>query len=95
MGIVSSARRAGHCAELTAGPSEACPRPLPGGSPIKMCRNARRKGKKKKKKSSAELGPNVKITARRLIMGNLAAAAVAGVRAPEGPVYSLIKGLQT
>lgn len=60
MGIVSSAF-AGHCAELTAG---AYPRPLPGGSPIKMCRNARRK------KSSAELNPNVKITAL-LIMGTL------------------------
>lgn len=47
MGIVSSAR-AGHCAELTTGPSEAYPRPLPGGSPIKKCRNARRREEKEK-----------------------------------------------
>lgn len=42
--------------ELTAGPSEADPRPLPGGSPIKMCRNARRK-------KLHRTGSNSKITA--------------------------------
>lgn len=57
MGIVSSVF-AGHCNELTARPTKAYPRPLPGGSPIKMCRNAGRK--------TTELDPNIKITARLL-----------------------------
>lgn len=42
MGIVRSSS-AGHCAELTAKPAEAKRSPLPGGSPIKMCRNVKRK----------------------------------------------------
>lgn len=54
MGIVPSAF-SGHCAELTARPAEAKPSPPPGGSPIKMCRNARRK--------VTELDPHIKITA--------------------------------
>lgn len=54
MGIVPSAF-AGHCAELTARPAEAKPSPLPGGSPIKMCRNARRK--------VTELDPHIRIIA--------------------------------
>lgn len=42
MGIVRSSS-VGHCAELTAKPAEAKRSPLPGGSPIKMCRNVKRK----------------------------------------------------
>lgn len=87
MGIVSSAF-AGHCAELTAGPSKAYSRPLPGGSPIKMCRNARRK----RKLCRAGSKHKDHCTAHH---GDSAAAAVAAVCAQEDPVYSLIKGLQT
>lgn len=54
MGIVPIAF-AGHCAELTARPAEAKPRPQPRGSPIKMCRNARRK--------ITGLDPQIRITA--------------------------------
>lgn len=57
MGIVPSAF-AGHCAELKARQAKAKPRPQPRGSPIRMCRNARRK--------ITELDPLIKIIASLL-----------------------------
>lgn len=88
MGIVSSAR-ADHCAELTAGRSEAYPRPLPEGSPIKMCRNARRREREKKT-------PQDWIqTLGSLLHSWGPCTAAAAVRAREDAVYTLIKVLQT